>query len=197
MIKAVYSSNVFANEDHVFETMTIQLEDKSGSIDLLPAILLSRRAERQCFQYTDYEDAESKYDNEYILNADDWEVLDLQTYDHIGGKALIEKVNGVTTSLVQKHDVRDVNGRADWVSLYRQEFLTPFKEKKDYGDILTHKDMERFERDVKISMVNETSNQILSHFRKHFSLPKKTSIFETLPEFEIEKPRYETWGDYA
>lgn len=194
-IQAVYSSSVFKNEDYIFETISIDM--RGGQRPSLSAIILTRMAEIQCFQYDD--------EDKYILEDDDWQYVETTKHDSISRQRVTHACNLVTGKLVNQYRVDDVGVMNHLCVTTRNETETPFGDEYRFEDVTKKDCFHSFEITLMNSMGKRRAIEVLNFFQERFEELPATILRVVEPQSQTPKMPDEsqqreygtTWGAWA
>lgn len=193
-ITAVYSSSVFKNETHIFETISIDM--RGGQRSSLSAIILTRKAEIQCFQYDD--------EDKYILEYDDWQYIDTIKHDSISRQRITHSCNRVTAKLVNEYGVDDVGRMNHLCVTTRSETKTPFCDECKFNDVTNREYFSNLQITLVESLGKRRAIEVLNFFQERFEeLPATTLRVEPrsqMPKVPDEARQREygvAWGAWA
>ena len=176
-IQAVYSSSVFKNEDYIFETISIDM--RGGQRSSLSAIILTRKAEIQCFQYDD--------EDKYILEYDDWQYINTAKHDSISRQRITHLCNKETAKLVNDYGVDDVGRMNHLCVTTRNETETPFGDEYRFEDATKKDCFHSFEITLMNSMGKRRAIEVLNFFQERFEELPATSLRVVEPQSQMPK----------
>lgn len=194
-IQAVYSSSVFKNEDYIFETISIDM--RGGQRSSWSAIILTRKAEIQCFQYDD--------EDKYVLEYEDWQYINTAKHDSVSRQRITHLCNKETAKLVNDYGVDDVGRMNHLCVTTRNETKTPFGNECKFEDVV---DRECF-RNLQITLVESLGKrraiEVLNFFQERFEELPATSLRVVEPQSQMPKMPDESqrreygaaWGMWA
>lgn len=192
-IQAVYSSSVFKNEDYIFETISIDM--RGGQRSSLSAIILTRKAEIQCFQYDD--------EDKYALEYEDWQYINTTKHYSVSRQRITHLCNKETAKLVNDYGVDDVGRMNHLCVMTRNETKTPFGDECKFDDVTKQECFSNLQITLVESLGKRRAIEVLNFFQQQFEELPATSLRVVEPQSpkmpgEAQQREYGTaWGAWA